>query len=214
MIRRQLARNSLFVLAAACSLAATYIGFPTGEQLKLNLRVGMSADEVVAIFGQPSGQRGLSDYRSFAFQYTAPASALTEEREGYAGFEVEFVDGRVKEWREFRSNPSYPSEFKAPRALKWTLWFYGLCAVVLLGLARLVRRGGRVIAYRGILDHYRAREIATSNLPHEFGFITHDITLQQVIDRVGTPSRFLQLIVPQASAPGFSFVTTASGSPR
>jgi hypothetical protein len=213
MIRSQRARSSLFVLAATFSLAATYIGFPTEEQLKANLHVGVSADEVVAIFGQPSGQRGSRGHQSFLFQYAAPASALIEQREGYVGFEVKFVDGRVKEWREFRANPSYPSDFKAPRSVKWLLWFYGLCAFVLLGLTRLVRRGGRALAYRGMLDHYRTRKIAAGNLPHEFRFITHDVTLQQVGDRLGSPSRFLHLVIPEASPPGFSFVTTSSGRP-
>jgi hypothetical protein len=213
MIRSQVPLVGLFILTTILSLAATYIGFPTEEELKANLHVGMSPDEVTAIFGQPGGQRGSREDKSFLFQYPAPASALTEEREGYVGFEIKFLNGRVVEWREFRSNPSYPSEFKAPRALKWTLWFYVFLAVVLLGLIRLVRRGGRIVAYRGILDHYRAREIATSSLPREFRFITHDVTLQQVANRLGNPSRFLQLVVPEASPPGFSFVTTSSGQP-
>ncbi|HEY2567870.1 MAG TPA: hypothetical protein VGI25_00985 [Candidatus Udaeobacter sp.] len=207
---RQLAYAILVILVAASSLAATYIGFPTEEQLKSNLHVGMSVDEVVAIFGQPSGQRGLRGHTTFSFQYAAPASALTEQREGYVGFEVEFLNGRVKEYREFRANPSYASEFKPPREVKWFLWFYGLCGVALLALIRLVRRGGRILAYRGILDHYRTRTIA-AGLPHEFGFVTHNVTLKQVVDRLGSPSRFLQLVVPESSPPGFSFVTTSSG---
>ena len=210
MIRSPLALGSLFVLVAIFSLAATYIGFPTEDQLKANLHVGMSVDEVIATFGQPTGQRGSREHKSFLFQYTAAASTLTEQREGYVGFEVKFVDGRVKEWREFRANPSYPSELKAPREVKWLLWFYGLCAVVLVALTRLVRRGGRILAYRGILDHYRTRTIA-AGLPHEFGFITNDVTLKQVVNRLGSPSRFLQLVVPETSPPGFSFVTTSSG---
>jgi hypothetical protein len=93
------------------------------------------------------------------------------------------------------------------------LWFYAACAVVLGALTRLVRRGGRIVAYTGILDRYRARQIKTDELPREFRFITSDATLQQVVDRLGPPSRFLQLAVPENSPPGFSFVTTSAGHP-
>jgi hypothetical protein len=92
--------------------------------LKSNLRVGLTADEVVALFGEPSNGRVVPCV-DCTFTYLPPLGSLTVEKEGYTGISVRFSDGRVRDWRIYTANPSY-AEPKVPAAFRFWLWFFGI----------------------------------------------------------------------------------------
>ena len=55
---------------------------------------------------------------------------------------------------------------------------------------------GGVSEYREATDAFVHRRIVSADLPPDFRFLSHDKTLQQVIDEFGPPSRKLELIAP------------------
>jgi hypothetical protein len=135
---------------------------------------------------------------------------LTLKREGYIGFEIQFSEGRVRDWRFFTGNPSYdPSSMRMPAVFKWELWFFGILIIlgIISGLIlRIVPVG--VVKYDDVLAAFAAREISTRQLPSEFHFITHDTTLHEVIDRLGPCSREVRLPVDPQSGLGYAFAST------
>ncbi len=80
-------------------------------------------------------------------------------------------------------------DLASPR-LKW-LVIPAMLAVALLVLARSFIRG--VKKYVDAVHAYAHRSIDITVLPPTFRFITHDTTLQEVIDRLGPPSRVVEL---------------------
>jgi len=94
----------------ACCFVAD--GFPSEERLKSKLRVGLTADEVVALFGEPNSGRVVPCI-DCTFTYVPPLGSLTIPKEGYAGLRIRFGDGKVRDWTIYTSNPSY-AEPKAP----------------------------------------------------------------------------------------------------
>lgn len=58
---------------------------------------------------------------------------------------------------------------------------------------------GQVSGYRDVVEAFNAQRIDTANLPSDFRSITHDRTLEQVIEDFGPPSRVTKLAAPAAS---------------
>lgn len=178
------------LLSLLCFLGASRLDpspqFPSEERLNAELRSGMTVGEVIAQFGQP-GSHVVVDNGSFLYRYSAPLGSLTAEREGYIGFELRFVEGKVHDWRIFRGNPSY-APMRPPFALKWHLGI-GLTIAVVASVYGMIRRRRYAIdENEALLKAYVARQILTRRLP-EFSFITHETTLQEVIDQMGPPAR-------------------------
>jgi hypothetical protein len=197
----------LCLLLAAGRLNA----FPTEKQMTARLRPGMTTEEVVAAFGQPSTGvprlPGVSHLR-----YIPPIASLTVEKEGYIGFEVELVDGRVKSWRTLHGNPSY-APMTIPPAMGWLRRLMLLVVVgstvygVILGARRT--RGDT----RALLDAYTNQEIPTRTLPVEFRFITHNTTVRQVIEKAGPYSQARKFPIDPRIATG-GFVYSDDSPPR
>ena len=186
-------------------------GFPTEQDAKSHLRRGMTVQEVVAIFREPSNGRP-DNCVNCTFRYIAPVGSLTVHHEGYIGTEIRFGEGKVRDWRFFSGNPSYNPSLQMPSVFKWEFWIIGI--LILLGIVsglilRIVPVG--VVKYNDVLAAYAAREISTQRLPSEFHFITHDTTLQEVIDRLGPCSRKARLPVDPQSGLGYAFASTKSG---
>ena len=57
---------------------------------------------------------------------------------------------------------------------------------------------GGVSQYREAIDAFVHRRIVSADLPPDFRSLSHDKTLQQVIDEFGPPSRKFELIAPAA----------------
>ncbi len=189
----------------ACCFVAD--GFPSEERLKSKLRVGLTADEVVALFGEPNSGRVVPCI-DCTFTYVPPLGSLTIPKEGYAGLRIRFGDGKVRDWTIYTSNPSY-AEPKAPLVFRRFIWFFGI--MFALGIiAKLIIRVTPVAAVVSgeVAQAFENREIRTEELPPEFRFITHDIRLQEVIDKLGKPSRIVRVPISAESGLGYALVSS------
>ena len=200
------ARGFLFfilILASAVDARA----FPSEEQLKSKLRVGLTADEVVALFGEPNGGRVVPCVNC-SITYLAPVSTLTVEKEGYRGVRIQFANGKVNAWRIYSSNPSY-AEPKMPPEFRFFAWFFGI--TIALGIiSKLLIRVTPVatLVSQEVAQAFAEREIQTEKVPTEFRFITHEITLQEVFDRLGKPSRVVNIPINSQSGLGYALVSS------
>jgi hypothetical protein len=199
----------ILVLAAALRVEASR-GFPSEDRLRAEVRRGMTVGEVIALYGQPDGHVAVNG--SFLYRYVAPSGYLTAEREGYIGFELHFVEGKVNGLRTFQGYPSY-APIRPPREFSWIFAFWGFVALAASILAYVVRKQRFKEEAQALLDAYCRKRLQTRRLP-EFRFITHETTLQEVIDKLGEPSRrrdlfFDMLVGPEkAAAYGVSDLST------
>ena len=192
---------------SACSAVAQ--AFPSEEQLKSKLRVGLTPDEIVALFGEPTNGRFIP-CTDCTFTYVAPAGSLTVPKEGYAGLRIRFSDGKVHDWAIYTNNPSY-AEQKAPPEFRRFLWFFGI--IFALGIiSKFLIRVTPVAAVvsSDVAQAFENREIHTEELPSEFRFITHDVTLEEVIGKLGEPSRVVK--VPISAEGGLGYVLVSSNT--
>jgi len=198
-------------IIATCSQSYGSGGLPTDEELIANLRRDMTPDQVVSLFGEPSGGRP-ENCIGCHFRYFAPTGMLTAQREGYTGFEVQFSDGKVQAWRIFRGYPSYNPSMPMPSIFKWEFRVLGI--LIIFGIAsglliRIIPVG--IQKYDNVLHVFARREISAERLPSEFQFITHETTLQEIIDRLGPCSREAWLPIDPEAELGSHFAVTKSG---
>ncbi len=146
----------------------------------------MLVGEVIQRFGQP-GNQITAENGSFLYRYVAPGGYLTEEKEGYIGFELHFVEGHLQDWRTFRGNPSY-APIRPPSELKWN--FRILIAIfVIVAIYSAIRKSRSIKSEdQALLEAFANKHLQTKRLP-EFQFITHETTVQDVIDKLGDPTR-------------------------
>jgi hypothetical protein len=107
-------------------------------------------------------------------------------------------------------NPAGPM----PSIFKWYLViFIGLLILGAIGglLIRIIPVG--LAEYDDVIKAFAEREISISRLPSDFHFITHETTLQEVIDRLGPCSRVVRLPVDPGSGLGYAFAATKGGRP-
>jgi hypothetical protein len=95
---------------------------PSENELYAKLHQGMTAHEVVSTFGSPLHKKSERN-GSLTMFYHASANQLLDEREGYAGFEIQLVNGRVTGWRILREQPSFRPNTQTPP--KWIFCFTG-----------------------------------------------------------------------------------------
>lgn len=192
-MRSCLWRCTQLLLAAAIALLAGCSGgpraaFPTEEEVRAKLHRDMTADQVFAAFGQPAGQQWVDLKLGGKVHYLAPSAARTRGFEGYVGFTVNFNRDRVWDWEIIMMNPSYEHRLLPAGASSWQLRLVGLAALGLLGYGAFRAVRARASRRMALLEAYTRREIPPE-LPPEFNFITHDTTLQSVIEKAGPASR-------------------------
>jgi len=191
-------------LFASCFVAE---GFPNEEQLKSKLRVGLTADEVVALFGESKSGR-VTPCIDCTFTYLPPLGSLTVPKEGYSGLRIRFGDGKVRDWTIYTSNPSY-AEPKAPLEFRAWLWFFGIMfALGIIGKLIIRTTPVATVAPREVAQAFENREICTEELPAEFRFIIHEVSLQEVIDKLGKPSRIVKVPISAKSGLGYALVSS------
>src|ERR1700730_14232231 len=138
----------------------------------------MTPQEVAAIFGNPNS--GVAETCiNCTFRYVAPIGMLNVEREGYIGFVVDFQNGKATKWRIMTGYPSYAPP-KMPRDVK--IWFWLFPVLLGLGIVSKFILRATPVAFavsNEIAEAFQAREIQTQQLPSEFRFITHEMTLQE-----------------------------------
>ena len=181
--------------------------FPSEEQVKSKLRVGLTVDEVVALLGEPESGRVMPCI-DCSFTYLPPLGSLSVPKEGYAGLRIGFIEGKVRNWTVYTGNPSY-AEPKAPLAFRGFLWFFGISFALGI-IAKVIIRLTPVAAVvsREVAQAFDNREIRTTELPPEFHFITHDTRLQELIDKVGEPSRILKVPINAERGLGYALVSS------
>ena len=194
--------------AAACVALSLLVGcsgglrakFPTEDEVRGKLRKGMTADEVLATFGQPAGLQPVDLNLGGKVHYVAPPATRVKPGAGYAGFTVYFDRGKVWDWDVILLNPSYEHRLLPAGARSWPVRIV-VVVLVSVGLFFGVRFARRRWSGRNeMLRAYAAREIPTRQLPPEFRFITADATLQSVIDEAGPYSRVVRLPIKNGGA--------------
>lgn len=179
--------------------------------MQMRLRRGMTTQEVLSAFGEPANQIGRRG-EDCVFRYIAPFGLMTADREGYIGFEVQMDRDRVIGWRTFRGTPSYEPAHM-PRELKWIGKFYLTLFVALFFVGAASRRLWGIVVADSLLKSFNRRAIDLEGVPAEFRFITHDLNLQAVIDRVGKPTRMRPMSVKPWQVRNSKLVEGDAGEP-
>ncbi len=204
-----------FVAAAlGCFIALTPLAasdFPTEKGLSQKLRVGMTEQEVVALCGAPSRRESERRYGD-SLRYYPSIHLLTEDHEGYMGFQVHLVDGRVKDWQPIRGNPSYAPPH-LPREFHWLKVFYmvAIGGALLYGILRAFDRG--MNEEQLLRKAFEERAIPTPRLPRDFAFVNRDTTVQEVVERLGPWTARREHGVSARFAETYNTMTTATDSP-
>jgi hypothetical protein len=201
-----------FSLFAICLFAYCFAAdaFPSEEQLKSKLRVGLTADEV-CLFGEPNSGRVMPCI-DCTFTYLPPLGSLTVPKEGYAGLRIRFTEGKVRDWTIYTGNPSY-AQPKVPLSFRGFLWFFGIIlALGIIGKVIIRRTPVAAVVSREVAQAFENREIRAEELPPEFRFITHDTKLQEVIDKLGKPSRILKVPINAGRGLGYALVSSNTGN--
>lgn len=169
----------------------------------------MRVDQVTALYGTPGGGGDdPSGYR--VLSYLSPVNMRRREVEGYVGFRAFFKDGRLVRWEPINTIPSYDPDLHAREHLLPVAWEWGLIFIGAFTYAafKAFRFFGR--EQRRIIEAYKERDIRTRTLPPDFRFINHETTLQEVIDRLGPPTRATHRAIRGAAA-GFRTVEVPPG---
>jgi hypothetical protein len=177
----------LLILAGSLALVGCNLesDFPLEERVKTRLHPGITVDEVRTIFGEPT-TTSHDDSGVARMFYVSSVGARTVKKEGYVGFEVKVIDGKVASWRILSGYPSY-GRTTLPRELKWQGYLYIAFFVGAMSYA-VFRVFLRTLSEDQLIRNaYQERSIP--RLPAEFRFINHDTTLQEVFDKVGPPTR-------------------------
>ncbi len=188
-----------FLVVVVCLFAARSVAlsFPSEEDVRSKLHAGLTADEVVRMFGEPFDGR-VQPCVDCTMTYMSPFN-LTVEKEGYTGVHIRFANGRVSTFDILTGNPSY-AEPRPPRFFWPYLKFLGVMFVLGVVSKLIIRFTpvARVVAHE-VADFFEKREIAVEKAPPEFRFITHETTLQEVIDKQESRrGLFESLSVPNA----------------
>jgi hypothetical protein len=181
--------------------------FPSEEQVKSKLRPGLTPDQVVALFGEPSNGRPMP-CEDCNITYLALFGSLTVEKEGYIGVQIRFAGGKVRDWRILTGNPSY-AEPKMPADVRRLLWFFPIMFGIGLLFKWLIRiTPVAAVVSAEVAQAFENREIRKEQLPAEFRFITHDTTLEEVLEKLGKPSRIVKVPISPDHGLGYALVSS------
>ena len=179
--------------------------FPTEEEVRQQLRPGMTKQQVIDAFGHPGGSTESSA------TYYAGVGLLQREEPGYAGFVVHFRDGVVRDWETITNNPSYdPATLGPPLAFKlwllsWPAMFVVAFLVGLFGAAKFL-----FAERRRLLRAFLGMKLSP-NLPPDFAFITHDTTVGEVLERAGPCSRWVNFPTSASEVQNYPLIQTNTG---
>ena len=184
-------------LLASCSGDGLRSTFPKEEEVRANLKKGMTAEQVLATFGNPPGLQPVDVKRGGKVHYVAPVATRTRKEMGYGGFTVYFDRGTVWDWEVILLNPSYEHRLLANGARSWQVQVLLVVVAVVGGFfaIRFLRRSSRT--RKELLQAYSARDIPTAELPPDLRYLTHDTTVQAVLEEAGPPTRKSKLPVKQ-----------------
>ncbi len=199
-MRRSVAACTLLIAASlsACS-GGLRAKFPTEEEVRGKLHRGMTAEQVLATFGEPAGHQWVDVNLGGKVHYIAPPWTRSRAGSGYAGFTVYFDRGKVWDWEVILLNPSYEPLLLPQGARSWQVQVIAVLLLTAAGFLAVRLARSYHDARRELLRAYAAREIPTAELPPDFRFLTADASLQTVLDQAGPPSRTIQLPVRQSS---------------
>jgi hypothetical protein len=105
-------------------------------------------------------------------------------------------------------NPAGP----IPPVFKW--YIIVLIVLFFLGLIGKLLLRATPIAWQvsdEVVKAFEGREIQTRDLPSEFRFITHETTLQEVLDKFGKPSRAVKVAIDANAGLGYALVSSGTG---
>jgi hypothetical protein len=181
----------------SCSGGGLRSSFPREEEVRGKLEKGMTAEQVLATFGNPPGLQQVDVKLGGKVHYIAPSATRTRKEMGYAGFTVYFDRGKVWDWEVIQLNPSYEHRLLANGARSWQAQVVLSAGAVVLAFFAI--RYSRTYSSRRkeLLQAYAARAMRTAELPPDFRFLTHETTVQAVLDEAGTPSRKSRLPLKQ-----------------
>ena len=175
-------------LLTACS-GGLRAKFPLEQEVRGKLHRGMTAEEVLATFGEPPGHHWVDVNRGGKVHYIAPVSARTKPEEGYAGFTVYFDRGRVWDWEVIRMKPAYEHRLMLFRGAGWMLTALVLSILGVGGYSAVRLTRAKREELRALQQAYSTSDIPHAGLPPDFGFVNRDTTLQMVAERAGAWSR-------------------------
>ena len=199
-------------LFATCQHLSAYSHFPTEAELQSRLHSGMTKEQIIAQFGEPATQNR-ERRNSYFFRYFPSVQLLTNEAEGYMGFEVHLVDDKVTDWRAIRGRPSYaPMGLPRKSRRTFSFWLLVLGVTFIYGTIRAFNR--QLDEKQAIQNAFKNRDIPARGLPVEFRFITHDTTIQDVLDKVGPYSLIRKHEVSERFAAAHECVQGRLGSPE
>jgi hypothetical protein len=102
---------------------------------------------------------------------------------------------------------------KVPLSFRGFLWFFGIIlALGIIGKVIIRRTPVAAVVSREVAQAFENREIRAEELPPEFRFITHDTKLQEVIDKLGKPSRILKVPINAGRGLGYALVSSNTGN--
>ena len=177
------------LLLAACSGKSVRAKFPTEEEVRGKIARDMTAEQVLATFGNPPGHQWVDVKLGGKVHYIAPPATRTRKEMGYAGFTVYFDRGRVWDWEVILSNPSYEHRLLPAGLRSWQAQVLGVVFLIACAYGAVRFARSRFGLRTELRQAYAAHAIPTTELPPDFKFLTHDATLQNVLDRAGAPSR-------------------------
>lgn len=68
-----------------------------------------------------------------------------------------------------------------------------------------------LVVSRELAQAFENREIQSNNLPKEFRFITRDTILKEIIDKIGEPSRVVEIPISAEHGLGYALVSSKTG---
>ena len=167
--------------------------FPTEEEVRARLAKGMTAEQVLATFGEPAGHHWVDVNLGGKVHYIAPPATRRKPGEGYAGFTVYFDRGKVWDWEVILLNPSYEPRLLPHGARSWQVRLLAGVALVAAGFFGVRFLRAHFSIRKELLEAYVARSLPAGELPPEFRFLHDATTLQDVFDEAGQPSRVRRL---------------------
>ena len=199
------------ILLGAVVVCASANAFPSEQDVNDKLRQGLTADEIVSMFGEPGNGRVVPCI-DCTITYFAPMGSRTIEKEGYSGVSIHFANGKVRDWQIHTSNPSY-AEPGIPPNVRWLFWFFpvtfglGLLSKLLVRLTPVA-----TVVSEEVAQAFENRAMDTSKLPAEFRFITREMTLQEVTGKLGKPSRIVKVPIRADQGLGYAMVSSKTSA--
>jgi hypothetical protein len=84
--------------------------FPTEQEVRAEIKIGMTEDALTRIFGNPTTREPEDQFGVSRLFYFAPLEKCTVQKPGYCGFQVILERRSVREWLPITGTPSYRAD--------------------------------------------------------------------------------------------------------